>query len=332
MQIWFPTIRAGSGVDVYVRRLADALQKRGVTCRISWFDRRFEFAPYLLCKASPPPGTDIIHANSWSAFAFRKKGLPLVVTEHHCVGDPGFRPYKNLLQHIYHKSLITPFESLSFKHADRIIAVSHATADSLRRLFGVMNASVIHNWIDTDHFVPAPSNDSAGTSFSLLYVGNQSLRKGWDQVLAIMASLGKEFQLYATSGLRDKKLPATANNITLLGRLDAEELVSRYQSCDALLFPSRYEGFGYVALEAMACGKPVIAANNSALPEVVLDGVTGLLCNPEDTACYVRACRTLEHNYDLRISLGRNARQHATRSFSEDALVRKYISVYNQLI
>jgi len=331
MQIWFPTIRAGSGVDIYVSRLADALQKHGVTCRISWYDPRFEFAPYLLGKEKPPAGTDIIHANSWSAFAFRRKGLPLVVTEHHCVGDPRFRPYKSLPQHIYHQCLVTPFERISFRHADRIIAVSRATADSLARVFGVRNVSVIHNWIDTDRFVPVPADKAAATTFSLLYVGNQSVRKGWDQAIAIMAALGNRFHLYATSGLRGRNPPAAAHNITILGRLSAEELVSRYQSCDALLFPSRYEGFGYVALEAMACGKPVIAANNSALPEVVLDGVTGILCDPEDTACYIAACRSLEQNPEQRISLGNNARQHAVSSFSEDLLVQKYISLYNQL-
>ena len=85
-------------------------------------------------------------------------------------------------------------------------------------------------------------------------------------------------------------------------------------------------------LEAMACGKPVIAANNSALPEVVLDGVSGLLCDPEDTACYVSACRSLKQDPDQRIAMGIHARHHAVNSFSEDALVRKYISVYNQLL
>jgi len=331
MQLWFPTIRAGSGVDVYVCTLAEALRKRGITCRISWYDRRYEFAPYLLCKEKPPPGTDIIHGNSWSAFAFGRKDLPLVVTEHHCVGDPAFRPYKSLPQHLYHQTLVMPFERMSFRRADRVIAVSQATADSLNRVFGVTNVSVIYNWIDISRFVPAPPIDADTGTFRLLYVGNQSIRKGWDQVLAIMASLGSGFHLYATSGLRDRESPDTASNITLLGKLDAGELVSSYQSCDALLFPSRYEGFGYVALEAMACGKPVIAANNTALPEVVNAGVTGLLCDPEDTACYVSACRALKQNTDQRITMGTNARHRAVNRFSEDVLVQKYISVYNQL-
>jgi glycosyltransferase involved in cell wall biosynthesis len=332
MQIWFPTIRAGSGVDVYVCTLTEALQKRGITCRVSWYDRRYEFAPYLLCKEKPPPGTDIIHGNTWSAFAFARKDIPLVVTEHHCVGDPAFRPYKSLAQHIYHQTLVMPFERLSFRRADRVIAVSQATADSLNRVFGITNASVIYNWIDTSRFVPAPPTGADTGTFRLLYVGNQSKRKGWDQVLAIMALLGSGFHLYATSGLRDRESPDTASNITLLGKLDAGELVSRYQSCDALLFPSRYEGFGYVALEAMACGKPVIAANNTALPEVVNAGVTGLLCDPEDTACYVSACRALKQNTGQRITMGTNARNRAVNSFSEDVLVQSYISVYNQLL
>jgi glycosyltransferase involved in cell wall biosynthesis len=76
----------------------------------------------------------------------------------------------------------------------------------------------------------------------------------------------------------------------------------------------------------------VIAANNSALPEVVLDGVTGILCDPEDTACYVATCRSLQRNPEQRTSMGNSAREHAASSFSEDLLVEKYIAVYKQLV
>jgi len=331
VKIWFPTIRAGSGVDIYVSRLASALGKNNISAEITWFNSRFELAPFLLKHKKPPAGTDVIHANSWNAFAFKRSGIPLVTTEHHCVLDPAFRAHKSLFQHCYHQFAIRPFEKASFRQARKIIAVSNHTANSLRKTFDLTDIEVIHNWVDTNWFTPAPRRQSSKDKFRLLYVGNQSLRKGWDTACRIMQALGDDYQLAATAGLGNRNSTRDLTNILPLGRLGMDELVRAYQDCDALLFPSRYEGFGYVALEAMACGKPVIAANNSALPEVVEDGVTGILCDPDDVDCYVTACRKLKQDSALRALMGENARKRAVESFNEEVLIQKYIAMYTSL-
>ena len=332
MKIWFPTIRAGSGVDVYVSRLAAALGKNGISTEISWFDRRFEFLPSLLQSKQPPAGTDIIHANSWSAFAFKRENIPLVVTEHHCVLDPALKTHKSRYQSIYHENIIKHYEQASFRRAQKVVAVSRHTASSLERTFDLSDVEVIYNWVDTERFVPASSYSSNNEKFRLLFVGNQSARKGWDTIVRIMQALGDDFQLKATTGLGDRSQTGTNTNILPLGRLSDDDLVKAYQDCDALLFPSRYEGFGYAALEAMACGKPVIASDNSALPEVVTDGITGVLCRPNDCQCFIAACRKLKDNKTLRVELGKNARDRVLNNFSEEDLVQRYISVYKQLL
>ena len=330
MKIWFPTIRAGSGVDVYVSRLAAALRKNGISAEISWFDRRFEFLPSLLQNKQPPAGTDIIHANSWSAFAFKRKNIPLVVTEHHCVLDPALQTHKNRYQCIYHENIIKYFEQASFKKAQKVIAVSKYTANSLQRTFGLSDIEVIYNWVDTGKFVPASTHKNNNERFRLLFVGNQSIRKGWDTIVRIMQALGDDFLLAATTGLGERSRTGTSTNIIPLGRLSDDDLVKAYQDCDALLFPSRYEGFGYAALEAMSCGKPVIASDNSALPEVVADGITGILCPPNDSNCFIAACRKLRDDQSLR--LGENARSRVLNEFSEEYLVQKYIATYEKLL
>jgi len=333
IKIWFPAIKGKSGTDVYTRRLANALQHRGIATEITWFSPYYQFAPYLLRNVPPPLGTHIIHTNSWNGFAFKRPRIPLVVTEHHCVFDPRYRPYKTRAQHIFHETMIRRFEMASFRVASVITAVSHFTASSLANTLGISSTHVIHNWIDTFTFTPPDLGASPSKHrFRLLFIGNLSMRKGADLLVPIMRELGPEFELRFTSGLRALKTTELTDNMVPLGRLTEEsELIGAYQQCDALLFPSRFEGFGYVALEAMACGKPVITGNNSALPEIVQDKVTGILCPPDDIAAFVTACRNLAYDPETLRQYGKAARRRAEELFSEDTIIPQYISLYEKL-
>jgi glycosyltransferase involved in cell wall biosynthesis len=120
--------------------------------------------------------------------------------------------------------------------------------------------------------------------------------------------------------------------MVLLGRLSEKELIDEYQKCDALLFPSRFEGFGYVALEAMSCGKPVVATDSSSIPEVVENGVSGLLCPIDDIEAFVNACSQLEENKELCVKTGEEGRKRAVEVFSEDEIVGQYIDLYSNLL
>ena len=117
-----------------------------------------------------------------------------------------------------------------------------------------------------------------------------------------------------------------------LGRLDEEELIHEYQECDALIFPTRYEGFGYAALEAMACGKPVIATNATSIPEVVHDGVTGILCPVDDIEAFVTACHKLAAEPDMCSRMSESGRKRAVEIFSEDLIIERYIALYKSLV
>lgn len=332
IKIWFPAIKGKSGTDVYTRRLADALQHRGVATEITWFSPYYQFAPYLLRNVSPPPGTHIIHTNSWNGFAFKRPRIPLVVTEHHCVFDPRYRPYKTRAQHIFHETMIRRFEMASFRVASVITAVSHFTASSLANTLGISSTHVIHNWIDTSTFTPPDLGASPSKHhFRLLFIGNLSMRKGADLLVPIMRELGAGFELWFTSGLKRLRPGRVVQNMVPLGCLTEEsELIGAYRQCDALLFPSRFEGFGYVALEAMACGKPVIAANNSALPEVVKNGETGILCQTDDISAFVSAIQKLAANREILLAYGQAARRRVESLFSEDLIIPQYISLYEK--
>lgn len=333
MKIWFPVITGRSGTDTWTRRLADALQRRGIATEVTWFSTHHQFAPFLLRKIPPPRETTLIHANSWNGFAFKRAGIPLIVTEHLNVLDPLYRPYKNLAQHIYHETLVRRFVMASFREASTITVVSHFTASGLVRNFGIRSAQVIYNWIDTDAFLPRDYKPGAeNRPFRLLFMGNLSRRKGADMLVPIMKDLGPGFELRFTSGLKRLNTKHSAQNMVPLGRLTEDsELVEVYNSCDALLFPSRFEGLPQVALEAMACGKPVIASRTASLPEVVEDGVTGILCPPDDVQVFANACRKLANNPDIVQMYGQAARRRVEDLFSEERIIPQCTALYEKL-
>jgi glycosyltransferase involved in cell wall biosynthesis len=334
MKIWFPAIKASSGADIFVQRLATSLLNRDIDVEITWYNRLFEFFPFLLSKYAIPDGIDIVHASSWSGFAFKRVNVPLVITEFHCVFDSYFRQHKNFSQYLYHEFIIKRFAASSFKQSDAITAISSYTRDSLFRSANVRNVRLIYLWVELDKFFPKElkTHEEIRRPFRLLYVGNTSRRKGFDLLKPIMDRLGKDFELRFTTGLRDVIKQDYPENMQPLGRLSEKDLINEYQHCDALLFPSRFEGFGYVALEAMACGKPVVATDATSIPEVVDNGVTGLLCPTDDVDAFVSACRKLAADRMLCEYFGEAGRKRAQEVFSEEKIVSQYIELYKSLL
>jgi glycosyltransferase involved in cell wall biosynthesis len=331
MKIWFPTIRAGSGSDVFVRQLASSLRAYGVDVQVTWFSGKYEVYPSLLKKVPPPPGTSIVHGNTWAGFAFKRGRVPLVVTEFHNVISQDYKAYKSFAQRLYHSALIRRYMVASLKAASAVTAISEYTSTDLRKSIECRVDRVIYPFFD----IPRETVDESTPTdrkFRLLFVGNLSTRKGADLLVPIMQQLGSSFQLEYTSGLRGEERIGRTNNMVALGHCSEEELFAAYRRCDAVLFPTRFEGFGYAALEGMSFGKPVVASDNSALPEVVVNGATGLLCPTGDVTAFVRACRFLAANPALRQSFGIAGAERARRLFSKEAIIPQYIKLYESLL
>lgn len=332
MKVWLPAILGRSGVDVHARRLAKALERRGIWAAVSWFSTYFQFAPFALSRVSPPPGSDIVHALSWSGFAFKRTNLPLVVSEQLDVLDPNYRPYKSMAQAFYHQTMIRRFMKKSFAVASAVTAVSHAVASSLVQSVDLKSVQVIPNFVDTSVFRPQIGTPKPSKTFKLLFVGNLTKRKGTDLLAPIMKQLGKHFELRFTSGLRDGRVGEMTPNMISVGRLNSDQdLVAAYQDCDALLFPSRLEGLPIAPLEAMACAKPVIAARISSMPEVIEHGATGILCQPNSVHEFVAACQMLADTPQTLKIYGQGARYRAEKLFSEEAVVPQYVALYERL-
>lgn len=296
IKAWLPAIAVGTGTDVFTRRLADALEKQGISVRITWIPRYFELIPHCLKIMAPPFGTDVVIVNSWNGFAFKRYRLPLIVVVHHASFEADLAPYKSRLQRLYHRWFAVPREAHSLRVADAVVAVSAYVADRVRERYRVENVEVIHNWVDTERFCPALQAVRGRGPFRLLFVGKPTRLKGADLLAPVMRELGEEFELHVTATAEECSWLGLPSNVHFLGRLSEDRLIRAYQHCDALLCPSRSEGFGYAVLEAMACGKPVIASKATALTELVVDGVTGVLCELNNITEIVAACRQLSDN------------------------------------
>ena len=111
-----------------------------------------------------------------------------------------------------------------------------------------------------------------------------------------MEQLPERFRLRFTSGLRTQ--PGFEGDVRLqyAGPLTDIDLRNEYRNADVVLFPTRYEGFGYVAAEGLACGTPVVASRCSSIPEIVTDGECGTLCAVDDVAAFAAAIQFLEEN------------------------------------
>lgn len=330
--VWFPAIRTGSGADVFTERLATALIEHGVRAEISWLPHRAEFAPWSVDRPKPPRDANIVHVNTWLHPRFIPSHLPVVAAMLHCVLDPALSPYKTYLQSIYHRFWVKSLEKRILARACRVVAISQYTERSMHEIYGTEGADVIAIGIDLEKFSPS-WRSAPHQPFRLLYVGNWSARKGADLLAPIMKALGPDFELRILAGLRGKELTGLAENIRQIPRLpDTAAMIKLFRDCDALLFPSRLEGFGLVAQEAQACGVPVIASNSSALPEIIKNGETGFLCEQESVPDFASAVRSLADSTERWQTMATAARSYAEANFSIEVMADRYIALYRSAL
>lgn len=333
LTVWLPAIRAGSGADVFVKRLAKGLEEGGHRPLVQWFDLRYELMPWRLRHVPAPQGIDLVHAGSWQGFAFARAGVPLVVTEHQYVAHPAFTPYRSLAQALYHRAFVQRCMHRSYRRADALVAVSEHTAAAMRQDIG-QPVQVIHNWVDCRQFAPSSSEArERERPFRLLFVGNPSRWKGADLLPALARQCGPQIEIRCLGGLR-RGFDASGlpDNLTVLGRVEPERMQEIYRTVDAALVPARYEAFGYVALEAMACGLPVLGFASSGTAEVAVHNQTALLARLDDVDQLASYARQLCTDPELCERLGRAGRARALACFDQPRGINAYLALYERVL
>lgn len=331
--IWFPAIRTGSGTDIFTEQLVHGLNKHGIRAEITWLPHHAEYLPWLVPIPQKPEWANIAHINTWLHNRFYPKNIPIVATLHHCVQDPSFLLYKSFFQKIYHRFWITPIERHCLNVANLITTDSQYTAQCAKDIFGIDHAHVIYIGIDSETFHPDEpiKSNNKNEPFRLIFVGTNSVRKGFDLFPQIMRQLGDGFQLFYTSNA-EKYEPLPKNMIQLPHQKTAQDLANTYRTMDALVFPSRLEGFGLVVAEAMACGLPVVITESSSLTELVEHGNTGFLCEKDNIDHFVQTIRNLKESPELSMEVGKRARNSAIKKFSIDEMVNQNINLYAGLL
>jgi glycosyltransferase involved in cell wall biosynthesis len=213
---------------------------------------------------------------------------------------------------------------------DYLFSNSSIVQRSLEREYG-LSSRIIPTGVDTQFFTPAwerPPNARP----RVLFVGSLREFKQPQFLLSAAARFPEaDFRIAGTGPVGPELAARIARdelrNVTLLGQLNAEQLREEYRRADVFLFPSVWEGSPKVALEAAACGLPVLV-RNSYSPETVIDGTTGYQAASDDEL-YLRL-GTLLANRNLRSQLGRAGRLHSL-NFDWDVIAAHWAATFSQL-
>src|SRR5579883_831318 len=178
-------------------------------------------------------------------------------------------------------------------------------------------------------------------SIRLLFVGRLEPRKGIDVLLDAASRLLARFpsthldivgndRLPAPTGRTYRELfeadPASAairDRVHFRGEVSEEVLRGFYRACDIFVAPSRFESFGLILLEAMMFAKPVVCCRAGGMPEVVIDGETGLLAEPGDAASLLRCLERLVEDSGLRRRFGEAGRRRYEERFTPERMARE---------
>ncbi len=244
-------------------------------------------------------------------------------------------------------------ETAAGKESDVLVASTSVERQDLVDLYGVApeKIEVVPPGVDTLRFSPREDKAALKRKLGLpaaplaAALGRLDARKGYDLFLRAAAQLlsaGDELAFVLSAGAADDpreeaeygRLRRLVRELALGDRfrwldvLRQEELPAFYGAADVFAMPSRYELFGIVMLEAMACGVPVVATRFGGPAEVIEDGADGLLVDPTDIPALAGALHALLRDPDRRAAMGERARKKVEQGYSWDAAARRHMRLY----
>jgi len=286
---------------------------------------------------------DVVHAFSWVAGmaalgALRGSDIPVVQT----FGSLGSVELRHGAGGEVSAARLR-METCIGRSADMTLAGTSGEAEELARL-GVPKSAirVIPVGVDTDAFTPDGDQSARGSRYRLVAVAPAGEPRGLDIVVRALAQL-PETELVVVGGPDARHLPRTGpwrdlcalaadlgvrSKITLHGKVPETDLPALLRSADLMVCAHAYEPAGTAAIQAMACGVPVVAPAVGAHIDTVVDGVTGLLVAPDSAGLLARRVRALLSTPVQLQALGCAAADRARSRYALDRIGRETATAY----
>jgi len=316
-------------------KYADALKEKGIHVAVLSTDSHIKRI-FIIRKYIRRGNFDVVHANLFPVIYYVilsslfLRGKPLLVMTEHSTDNKRRR-----------KEYLRPIEKFIYRHYDRIIRISPMAEKNLQSWLRLpekynLRFHIVDNGISTKEYAEKSGYDKTEIfpdirkdDILLGMVGSFSQQKNHKGMLHIMAVLPEKYKLVLVGEgplilrIRDKAAQmGLSRRISILGyRKDIAEI---FHTIDILVIPSLWEGFGLIAVEAMACGTPVVASNVPGLAGVVAD--CGLLAEPTNIEEFALQIQRLEDT-DLYCDFVNKGRKRAER-FDISNTVKGYEKIY----
>ncbi len=233
--------------------------------------------------------------------------------------------------------------SRELNQATLVTALSNAAAESLKEIVGIQRPIVVVRPVIPDIPETIPSSATRGDQVTIACVGRLSPVKGHDDLLAAARTVVKSCRsarfLIAGGGelldhlIRLAREFGLSEQVSFTGYFPRSRLAEIMAQTDIFVLPSLSEGMGYVIVEAMAYGKPVVATRVGGIPEVVEHGKTGLLVSPGQPARLAEALLILVNDKTLRLQMGQAGRQRIIDAgFTTESFVSRNLLAYQRAL
>lgn len=220
------------------------------------------------------------------------------------------------------------------KMGDAFVVLAPAWKDFFEQITGRGDITILPNSVEI-----LPTFPKEYTEHRVLFLGRLCKEKGVEELLRAVPELSEEFpdfHLYLGGIWEDRELQKLAKkdveHVTWLGWINGKEKEKWLKACEVFVLPSYFEGQPVSILEAMACYCGIVASNVGGIPQMIIDGQTGLLVSPKSTESLKDGLRSLLKDRGMCKRLGLAAREKAEREFAIEANMEKLLGIYQKLL
>lgn len=288
----------------------------------------------LASRINLPRQAELIHAHvtfpaGYLAMLLSEKlSIPYIITEH-----SGRFPFPEYVKH----GAISPLIMNPLKSASKIVAVSSHLQQEIKAKTG-LEAQVIPNLVNTCLYKPGCCSHREGP-FRLFSLSVISAAKGSSDLLKALKLLNtrvKDWHLYwggdgplLPKVKREAEKNGLRGHITWMGRLNPSQAIEQFTQCDCFVMPSRLESFSMVLIEALACGKPVVATNCGG-PKDIVNDQCGILVPNQNIEAMANALEKMSYTYSGYSSQA--LRDYCILKFGHKAITAKIGDMYRSIL